>query len=147
MKGVIIFLNKYTRSTLLVFFLMGITYLFLGASSLINNELLTGVIQVTLALVALIFLGLSVLPSNSFKLYYSIDEEKISIRNSFIFKEKSYYWEEIEYIEKTKTEIIIGMKQSKGKIRLTALNYNELQLFMTNFKSFVDKFKINYISN
>ena len=87
------------------------------------------------------------MPSNSFKLYYSIDEEKISNRNSFILKEKSYYWGEIEYIEKTKTEIIIGMKQSKGKIRLTALNYNELQLFMTNFKLFVDKFKINYISN
>jgi len=146
MDEVTIYLNKYTKSTLLVFFLMGFTYLFLGISSIINSDLLIGSIQLFISVFALIFLLASSLPSNSFKLYYSIDKEKISIRSSFIFKEKVYKWDDIVEVVRNKNEFIIVDKKGKGHIRLSALNYNELQLFLTTFTKFVQDYNINFTS-
>lgn len=122
---------------------MGITYFFLGLSSLIKNEILIGTIQLSLAIIALIFLLISVLPSNSFKIFYSLDDKKISLRNSLITKEKGYFWEEIDKIEITESFIILIIKSKEVKIRLSALNYNESKLFIDNLNKYIEKYNIN----
>lgn len=144
MDEVCIYLNKYVRSTLLVFALMGITYLLIGVSDLVKLNILVGIIEISFSATALFFLLLNVLPAYDFKLFYCIDKDKISMRIHLFQKERVYKWDSIAKIEIKRSELFIYQENKKpGKIRLSSMNYNELQFFNKVLSKYVDLYGIN----
>lgn len=144
MDEVCIYLNKHVRSTLLVFILMGITYLLLGISEIIKHNPFMGIIEISISAIALLFLLLNVLPAYEFKLFYCIDKDKISTRVHLFQKEKVYRWDTINQIKITKTELILFQNNKNPKrIRLSSMNYNELQFFNKVLTKYIDLYGIN----
>lgn len=143
MDEVCIYLNKYIRSTLLVFALMGITYLLIGVSDIVKHNMFVGSIEISFAAIALVFLMLSALPAFQFKLFYCIDKDKISTRVHLFQKERVYRWDSISKIEQTKTEILVFQNSNiPGRIRLNSMNYNELQYFNLILSKYIDLYRI-----
>lgn len=143
MDEVCIYLNKYVRSTILVFTLMGITYLLIGVSDIIKHNLFEGILEISFAAIALIFLLLSVLPAFQFKLFYCIDKDKISSRVHLFQQEKICRWDSITKIEQTNTELLVYQNNNEPwRIRLNSMNYNELQYFNLILSKYIDLYRI-----
>jgi len=121
---------------------MGITYLFLGLSSLLDKEILMGIVQLCFAIIALAFLIISILPSNRFKLFYSVNENEIKAKNMLITSLKVFSKDEITKLEVDKTYLNIYIDEKVERIRLSALNYNELHFFMKGIKKFSELNKL-----
>ncbi|MEA3443749.1 MAG: hypothetical protein U9R19_03400 [Bacteroidota bacterium] len=143
MDEICIYLNKHVRSTVLVFALMGFTYLFLGISDLIKQNQIIGIIEILFAIVALFALLINSLPAYQFKLFYCIDREKISVRTHLFQKTKYYFWNSLNEIRITKNEVLLLFDNGKpAKIRLSTLNYNELVFFKKVLQGYLNYYKL-----
>ncbi len=146
MDEICIYLNKHVKSTILVFALMGFTYLLLGISDFLKNDFLFGFIEISFALIALSSIFINSLPSYQFQLFYCIDKNKISIRTNLFQKTKIVFWESIKSIKTSKNEILLFSDSNKiTKIRLSSMNYNELVFFDKVFQKYINQYKIEKI--
>ena len=146
MDQVCIYLNKHVRSTLFVFLLMGITYLLLGVSDLLKDNLLMGIVEIALSSIALVFLLLNSLPAFEFKLFYCIDKDRISKRTHLFQKKRTFAWDTITEIRISNSELMLFLSNGKSeRINLNSLNYNEKQYFTTVLLQYIDLYHINQI--
>lgn len=143
MKNVKIYLNKISKLTILLYAILGFIYLVIGISSIINGNIITGIIHVIIVVTASVLLAISSLPKYSKQLYFAIDSEKISIKKISFLKTKRYYWKEIVSIKVKERKIILNFKNKRLKvIRLNDLEYDEQIYFKEGINSFIKKYKI-----
>jgi hypothetical protein len=137
MDEFVIYLNKFTKYTQVIFFLMGITYLFLGVSSILRSEILMGIIQLALASITIVLLILNMSKDISSKLYLKLDASCFYYRDSILFKPKQFPWSVLSNVEITKGKVYFDFKDGrKDQITLSALNFNEQQFLKMKLKEF-----------
>ncbi len=137
MEEFVIYLNKFTKFTLFIFILMGITYVFLGISSIINEAIIMGCIQLVIALMAIGLLVINSFDSISNKLQLRLNEQSIFYRDSMILKPKEYFWTELNNVEVRKGYIRFSLKNgTEEQFSLSALNFNEQQFLKEKLLAF-----------
>jgi len=143
MKEVKIYLNKISKLTITLYAILGLIYLIIGISSIINGHIITGIIHIVVVLIASTLLIFSSLPKYSKQLYFAINSEKISIKKFSFIKPRIIYWKEIISISIKEKKIIFYIKNKRRKvIRLNDLEYDEQIYFKKGINSFIQKYKI-----
>lgn len=116
---------------------MGITYVFLGISSIINEAIIMGCIQLVIALMAIGLLVINSFDSISNKLQLRLNEQSIFYRDSMILKPKEYFWTELNNVEVRKGYIRFSLKNgTEEQFSLSALNFNEQQFLKEKLLAF-----------